>query len=265
MRDPDEGVTADGTITTGVRRGPLDPPYAEIVADAVAALRTGLGGDLHSVHLYGSVATGQARPPASDLDLVALLLAPRPDDVTALAAELSARHGAVVSEVGIGVGDLDTLRRDDQVGAAERAFLKHYCRCVDGPDLAADYPPARASVALAVGFNGNLGDVLGAVRPRLEAAQDAAARGTIATRAARKLLMSAATLLSAREGGWSTDRATAVDLVGRHAPDLHHLAVAALAWSDDTGPVPDVTIETILDDLGGWLTAQYANEDAPPA
>lgn len=258
MRDPDEGVAPDGTIRTGVGRGPLPPPYDAVVSDVVAELRTRLGADLHSVHLYGSVATGQARPPGSDLDLVVVLLAPRPDEVAAAAADLSKRHAAVVREVGVSIADVDILRRDDRVGAAERAFLKHYCRPLHGPDLAADYPPARASVDLAVGFNGNLGDVLDRIRASLLTADDRAGRRTLAGRAARKVLMSAATLLSAREGGWSTDRVTAVELIGRHAPHLHHLAVAALAWSEDGGPVPDVAIEAILDDLGGWLVAQYA-------
>ena len=46
-------------------------PYDAVVADAVDALRAGLRDDLLSVHVYGSVATGQARVPTSDLDLVA--------------------------------------------------------------------------------------------------------------------------------------------------------------------------------------------------
>lgn len=259
MQDPQEGVAPDGTIVTGVHRDPLAAPYAEVLTDAVEALRTRLGDDLHSVHLYGSVATGQARPPTSDLDLVALLHAPRAD-VDAVAAALSARHASVVREVGISVGDLDVLARGDRIGAAERAFLKHYCRCVDGPDLAAAYPPATASTDLAVGFNGNLGDVLATARSRLEATADPAARHSIAARTARKILMSAATLLSAREGGWSTDRTTAVDLVARHAPHLHHHAIAALAWADGRPPGPDPGIEPIIDELGGWLTAEYAAE-----
>jgi predicted nucleotidyltransferase len=258
VRDPREGVAADGTITTGVHDGPLMPPYDEVVADAVVELRTRLGDDLHSVHLYGSVATGQARPPTSDVDLVALLVTPRADDIATAAEVLSARHAAIVREVGIGAGDLETLDRDDRAGVAERAFLKHYCRCVDGPDLAAAFPPARASLDLAVGFNGNLAEVLRSVRPRIEAADDPAVGRALAARAARKVLMAAATLLSARDGGWSTDRAAAVDLVARHAPHLHHLARAALGWAGDPVSEPDVAIEAVLDDLGGWLVAEYA-------
>lgn len=263
MRDPHEGVADDGTITTGVRYGPLPAPYVEVVADTVGELRARLGRDLHSVHLYGSVATGQARPPESDVDLVALLRTPRPDDVGAVAAMLSDRHATLVREVGISVGDLDTLARDDRVGMAERAFLRHYCRCVDGPDLAVDYPPARASVDLAVGFNGNLAVVLADVRPRL-AATGGHERRLLAARAARKLLMSAATLLSVRDGGWSTDRATAVDLVARHAPPLHHVAAAALVWSDADAAEPNVSIEAVVADLGGWLSAEYATAGTPP-
>lgn len=70
--------------------------------------------------------------------------------------------------------------------------------------------------------------------------------------------MAAATLLSAREGSWSTDRETAVELIGRHAPELAHLARQALSRCDPASPARSPSTE-ILDKLGGWLRGQYAS------
>ena len=61
--DPAEGVTGDGIISTGASTGNLHPAYARLLDEAVGTLRAALGAALHSVYVYGSVATGQARPP----------------------------------------------------------------------------------------------------------------------------------------------------------------------------------------------------------
>jgi hypothetical protein len=69
-RDPDEGVDADGYLVTGASLDRVPPGYQPVIADCVAALTA--YPELDGLYLYGSVATGQARPPDSDLDLLAL-------------------------------------------------------------------------------------------------------------------------------------------------------------------------------------------------
>jgi uncharacterized protein len=270
VRDPDEGVGPDGTVTTGAGRSALPSVYRELVEAAVAELTSTLREALHSVYVYGSVATGQARPPRSDLDLVVVLRRPAPVDE--VARRLSDHHRAVVREVAIGSVLVDTLARDDATGAAERCFLRHYCVHLVGPDLRRAYGPCRASIDLAVGFNGDLRAALDAARARLAA--DEPGRGELEAKICRKILMAAATLLSAREGGWSTDRETAVTLIGRHAPELHDLAAEALARAhpasgdpggrgaarDGSGSAIHVPVTEIIDRLGGWLLAAYDAE-----
>ncbi len=79
MRDPGEGRAADGTITTGVGADRVPAAYRPVLAaaaDAVRALAPSA-----TLAVYGSVATGQARRPASDVDLLAVGLprrTPRP-------------------------------------------------------------------------------------------------------------------------------------------------------------------------------------------
>lgn len=69
--------------------------------------------------------------------------------------------------------------------------------------------------------------------------------------------MAVATLLSVRDGDWSTDRSEAVELVRRHAPDLGGLAAEALRWCDSTPPADTNGVLEIIDRLGGWLTNEY--------
>ena len=49
--------------------------YRPVVEDCTAVLTEMFGGWLHSLYLYGSVATGQARPPESDVDLIPVWVA----------------------------------------------------------------------------------------------------------------------------------------------------------------------------------------------
>jgi uncharacterized protein len=263
VRDPREGVDHDGVIVTGAAAARVPARYTEALDDAVATLSAELGGALHSVYLYGSVATGQARAPSSDLDLVVVLEHPASEAVTIAAAVLSERHRHLAREVGIGSVDLATLQRRDRIGHAERCFLTHYTVHLAGPDLRATYPRCRATPELAAGFNGDLRPVLDRARVRLLDEEDEDARGLLAVRASRKMLMAAATLLSVRDGGWTTDRDAAVDLVGRHAPALATLAAAARRWCD--GPQPGGTTEAIeiIDRLGGWLAEEYAGLETP--
>jgi uncharacterized protein len=263
VRDPREGVGHDGVIVTGATADRVPARYAEALDDAVATLSVELGDVLHSIYLYGSVATGEARPPRSDLDLIVVLEQPAPEAVALAAAALSERHRQLVREVGIGSVDLATLEHRDRTGHAERCFLTHYTVHLAGPDLRASYPRCRATPELAAGFNGDLRHVLARLRGQLLAEGDEVARADLAARACRKMLMSAATLLSVREGSWTTDRDEAVDLVSRHAPAHARLAAAARRWCDEPQPGGTTEVLEIVDRLGGWLIEGYAGLGDP--
>lgn len=71
-----------------------------------------LGEKLHGLYVYGSVATGQASSPASDLDLYAVLHEPADDVCRDVASRLSAGFADVVREVGISTVLLDDVRPD---------------------------------------------------------------------------------------------------------------------------------------------------------
>jgi Nucleotidyltransferase domain len=68
VADPGEGVAADGTIRTGARQGRVPAAFEPVLADVVALL----GGSGASLYVYGSVATGTARPRSSDVDLLSI-------------------------------------------------------------------------------------------------------------------------------------------------------------------------------------------------
>ncbi|GAA2760761.1 nucleotidyltransferase domain-containing protein [Actinopolymorpha rutila] len=260
--DPAEGLDADGFITTGARIANVRAPYDAVLADVRTTIRAALGTELHGLYLYGSVATGQAVPPASDLDLAAVVIGPDAlETCRLLGEELSARHRSVVREVGVSPVQLEKLLAEDDAGRAERCFLKHYCVGVAGIDLRPDLPRCRPDRAIAREFVGELAPKLRHFTERLEAAATPAEVEAVAVLVARRLLMAAAVVYSIPDRTWTTARTDGAEMLGRHHPALAGHAARALAWigpHNDEGP-GHVTptreeVGVVLGELGALLT-----------
>ncbi|MFD2077575.1 hypothetical protein SAMN05421678_11286 [Actinopolymorpha cephalotaxi] len=259
--DPAEGLDADGFIVTGADLVNVRGPYDAVLADVRTTAETALGSHLHGLYLYGSVATGQAVPPSSDLDLSAIVTdAGAVETCRRLGAELSARHRSVVREVGISPGLLDDLVADNDAGRAERCFLKHYCVGVAGTDLRPGLPRCRPDKAIAREFVGELAPRIRQFTERLDAAATPAEVETVAILVARRLLMAAAVVYSIPDRTWTTARAAGAAMLGRHHPAYAVQVSRALAWVGpdrhaDPRYVPPsrAAVRTLLADVGALV------------
>lgn len=246
-RDPGEGVDADGYLVTGAAVANVPPAYRPVLADCIATVTAAFADRLDGLYLYGSVATGQATPPDSDVDLLALWTSTVDDDeVAAVAAALSARHSAMVREVGLARATPDSIRLD-----ADQAFVKHYCVPLSGRDIRPELPRFRASRALADGFNDDLPTVVHRMRSTVDSARTPQERLAATRKAARRLLLAVATIESVSHSTWSTDRGTGAALLARHHPEWTDVAGRALDWSAGRGSADGA--EDLLA-MGDWLT-----------
>lgn len=196
MHDPREGVTPEGTIRTGASRRAIVPAYAPVLRAAVDAV-AGRG----ALYVYGSVATGTAVVPTSDVDLLSVGLPV--DEAPRISAELSATFRDLCREVSIGPAAWEDLEGDGDEAYGLRVFLRHYCVHLAGPDPADGLPDHPADARAARGFNGDIARHAERWGAALEQGADVARLGT---RIARKTLLAVAGLVSVREGTWSTDR-----------------------------------------------------------
>jgi len=201
VADPDEGVAADGTIRTGARRDRVPAAYEPVLADAVALA----GGSGASLYVYGSVATGTARPGSSDVDLLSIGLAD---------AVMVGQH----------------LAGDTDAAYGYRAFLRHYCVHLTGPDPSAALPAFPADARAARGFNGDLGQHLRQWRQALESG--AAAADLLGVQAARKTLLAVAGLVSVRDHTWTTSRSRAVRRWSELEPGLAAHLGQLRSWAE---------------------------------
>lgn len=255
-RDPAEGVSTGGVIVTGAAVDRVPTAYRAAVAACTALLREAFGNRLHGLYLYGSVATGQAQPPASDLDLMAVWAHDvGPDEVVSIAAGLSEKHAELVREVGLTSASLVEVLAENREGLGWRCFIRHYCVWLAGTDLRPTLPPCRPSRAIADSLNDDVGELVRHWRSTLAAAQTSTEVAAVARSAARKLLLVTATLESAEHGGWTTDRASGAALLTAHHPEWAGVAALAVRWCADSKESAAEDVSRLLD-LGDWLAGR---------
>jgi hypothetical protein len=251
MHDPQEGVTPEGTILTGATRHAIGPPYDDVLEAAVDAM-TGRG----ALYLYGSVATGTASVPTSDVDLLSIGVPAR--EAERISVDLSARFRSLCREVTMGPATWKDVEDDGDEAYGLRVFLRHYCVHLHGPDPANGLHDFPADARAARGFNGDIDRHAARWRSALEQGEDVAHLGT---RIARKSLLAVAGLVSVRDGTWTTDRRASAAKWDEIEPDSP--VSALVTWLDTPprdrasvdrtlkGPVA-VIVETFESEIGLW-------------
>ena len=224
--DPLEGVGPGGTIATGAHRDRLSIAFRPVLEKA-AELLARLDGT-PSLFVYGSVATGTARPGNSDVDLVTIGLDAGVSRT--LAQRLTLEFSSLCRGVEIGAAQATDYQGPDDEAYGNRVFLRHYCVHLAGPNPRLGLPDFAADRAAARGFNGDIG--LHADRWR-RAVAGAADPVLLARRIARKTLFAVAGLVSIHDSTWTTDRAAAVWRFGAIRPQLAASLAALVDWGGD--------------------------------
>ena len=252
MRDPREGVSPSGAIVTGARRDrvPSDFEPVLIAASDLIAAREARA----SVYLYGSVATGQARVPSSDVDLLTIDL--DPGIATAVGHELTDRFGAVCRAVEIGAARASDYLGDTDAVYGNRVFLRHYCVHVSGPSRHDSLPDFPADVRAARGFNGDI--AVHAERWRI-ALDEVSDHASLASRIARKSLLAVAGLVSVHDNTWTTDRTSSACRWAEIEPDLGRDLETLVTWIDgDVAPARH-EVSRILTGFADELVRSYSS------
>lgn len=229
MRDPHEGVTSSGIIRTGARRKRVPGRFEPVLTSAVDAVR-----DVNpraSVYLYGSVATGMARPVESDVDLLAVGITRA--DATEIGRTLSDRFSAVCRAVAVGAADARDFTGSTDAAYGGRVFLRHYCVHLAGSDLRSTLPDYPADARAVRGFNGDIAQHTDRWRGQLESGYRPEEVGR---RMARKSLLAVAGLVSVADHTWTTDRETAALRWAEIEPSLSDDLRMLVSWAHDHVP-----------------------------
>lgn len=252
VRDPDEGVDPAGFIITGVGSVPVPVSFRPVVDAAMGAV--GTAGSGSSLFLYGSVATGRARSPTSDVDLLSFGM--EAERAEAVAQRLSREFAAVCRSVDIAVAQpVDLVGGGDAV-YGNRLFLRHYCVHLCGPQLHAGLPDFPADRRATRAFNGDIDDHARRWRSELHDGCDAAAVGR---RLARKTLLATAGLVSVHDRTWTTDRLSAARRWSEIEPRWATPLTELMAWSDSAHESTAAAVENALDGIVAHVTDAFAD------
>lgn len=251
MLDPDEGLAADGTIVTGARIDRVPPAFAAIV-DAARRRVEDLGAG--SLYLYGSVATGQARSPTSDVDLLTVDIPV--DAASAIGRELSTTFADGCREVAIAAA-----RRDDYIGEEDeaygnRVFLRHYCVHLTGPDQRSSLPSFAGDARAARGFNGDIARHAERWAFDMNSGVDTVLVGQ---RLARKTLLAVAGLVSVHDNRWTTDRATTAQRLSIITPTSAADLARLLRWADAQERPTMTAVRDAVDRVVPSIIESFAN------
>lgn len=252
MRDPDEGLHADGTIRTGASADRIREPFTQLLVDVAAGVRERAPDA--SVHVYGSVATGQANAPTSDVDLLTIGLSS--DDAAELTERFTRRYAGVCRGVEVGAARDDDFVGDRDEAYGNRVFLRHYCVLLAGPDRDRSTQPFAGDLRAARGFNGDIGRH----RDRWATQLDTVAPTILGRRIARKTLLAAAAIVSVHDRTWTTDRTIAARRLGVVDPILDAGLAELLAWSADVETADETGVRSALQDVVDPIVRRFSDE-----
>jgi hypothetical protein len=225
--------------------------YEPVLTDAVAAIHA--AEPTASVAVYGSVATGQARRPVSDVDLVEVGLAP--DAARTLSTDLSGRFSRLCRGVAIGAYPQEHLTASTDAAYGDRAFLRRYCVHLAGPDHARAWAPFPADTRAARGFNGDIAACARRWRHQL-GLQPAAALGR---GLARKTCLPYQGWSASTTGTWTTDRETAAHRWGQLHPALAPSLATLVSWSDGRTVPDSLALREALDGIVNNVVTSFTD------
>jgi uncharacterized protein len=152
------GLNEHGEIVNQAAHEKVAPLFLPLFEHVIQALLQAFCENLHSLYAYGSIAEGRARPGKSDADFIVVLhqvdasINPRLD---ALAEQIHGSFAELITKIDLPFGTVAEITApDNHYGWG--SYLKILGLPIYGPDLRAELPNFKPSLALARGWNGDL-------------------------------------------------------------------------------------------------------------
>jgi hypothetical protein len=207
----------------------------------------------NSLYLYGSVATGTAHVPGSDVDLVSIGL--QASEADELSQALSAQFSGLCRAVDFGAAQPGDYAGDGWREYGNRVFLRHYCVHLAGPDHHSSLPDFAADIDAARGFNGDIARVAERWRVELAGGGDPV---DLSRRIGRKSLFAVAGLVGVHDATWTTDRVASAARWAAVEPALAAGLHTLLEWSRGDGAPDGLAVEAALDGVVAHIVSSFA-------
>ncbi len=213
---------------------------------------------IHSIYLYGSVATGQAKSPTSDLDIVVVLkLKPTTrlkDQLKQLEKSLSQKYQRTFREVGFAVTHKnEVLRGKESYGW--RFFLTILSVKIFGETLyqkAIKFSPTKK---LARNLHSDIDKNIKEARRKIKSADEDDANLHIKS-IMKKIIRTAFSIVMEKENYWTTGLNEMTNIFVKHYPEKKKEINAVLKIAKSKSPDRKSAI-SILDTFGKWVSSEF--------
>lgn len=268
----DSGLDASGFIRS-IAPIELQPEFEALVKAAVeTVLESFAVTELHSIYLYGSIATAAAKFHTSDLDMLVVFRENTSDEtkerIASIEDAIGHEYSFLVRDAGIAVASIEEIfSSGNQVGWG--CFLKHMCRNLYGNDLGALFPAFRPNKTVVYGLNDDLFqqmerflDIVGATTSAAGVIETGKLTSRETMALARKLIRASFGLVVEESGFWSTDLQVCAETFCQYYPERCDAMKQTLRIAQ--GSVDGITSATAtLTGFGPWLCSEFENHVAP--
>ncbi len=238
---------------------PFQAEYVPVIRELVHFMKNGLGKNLHSIYLYGSVARKTARPDSSGVDIVVVTHRGFEEQRATLVNTIKWRFQKAypfvksLSFKTALVGDVASLESIFSWGF----LLRHCSVCVYGENLSECFGDFEPSWEIAKHWNNDLEDWLAVYRHRIGRADNDAAQINAQKVIAKKLLRASYSLVIPQDKNWFDDPIDCGRQFLKYHPDkqLEIERLGLLLQLERA--VPKRSVVGLIDSYGDWLLKQY--------
>ena len=236
----------------------LQAAYRPAIDELINLLKNGLGDNLHSIYLYGSVARKTAKENLSNLDFIVVTQAPFSDIRTTLFNSIKWRFQKAfpfITEVSYKTALVNEVASLDSIFSW--GFLLRHCSvCIYGDDLSECFGDYEPSWEIAKYWNMDVEDWLAVYRNRIVRCKNDADQIKAQKMISKKLLRASYSLVMHKDKRWFDDPVECGQAFLRYFPEkeveIHRLGILLSGHV-----IAKRSVIGILDSFGEWLVVQY--------
>ncbi|MGF1910702.1 nucleotidyltransferase domain-containing protein [Vibrio kasasachensis] len=236
---------------------PFQNDYSQVVQELVSFLRSGLGGNLHSVYIYGSVARKTAVPFRSNLDVIVVTHNSFNQQRTTLFNTIRWRFQKSyphVTEVSFKTALVNEVASLDSL-FSWGFLLRHCATCVYGEDLSECFGDYEPSWEIAKHWNMDVEDWLAVYRNRIVRDKENEVLKSQHI-IAKKMLRASYSLVIPKDRAWYDSPIECGKQFLRYHPEMQ-IEIERLVIMLSQRVIAKRSIIGVIDSYGEWLAKEY--------
>ncbi|MDR9828024.1 nucleotidyltransferase domain-containing protein [Vibrio sp. FNV 38] len=236
----------------------FQPSFQPAVQDALRFFKAGLGTNLHSLYVYGSVARRTAVDGQSNLDIVVVTHRQFEENRTTLLNTIQWRFQRGFPHIK-GLNIKLVLARD--VASLDSIFswgflIRQCCECIYGEDLGECFGDYEPSWEIAKFWNDDIGQFLKTYRSHLAKASSAEQQSDVQIAIAKKLLRASYSVVMYRHKLWIDSAKTCGEVFLQYYPGKQ-TEIERLEILLSGRLIPKRSVAGLMDNYGAWLVKEY--------